>query len=107
MKCLPETAFLTASSAATHTAQVCLHGAPPTHQTSSDMQFPVYVSWAIKHRPNMVASAFLAGPIVFLLCKKDVCFNFVYLKPKTWVELVLQYFASQEIHIAKTLKQHF
>jgi len=67
----------------------------------------VYVSWAIKHRPNMVASAFLADPIVFLLCEKDVCFNFVYRKPKTWVELVLQYFASREIHIAKTLKRHF
>jgi hypothetical protein len=55
----------------------------------------------------MVASALLVDPIVFLLCEKDVCYNFVYREPKTWVELVLQYFASREIHIAKTLRRHF
>ena len=67
----------------------------------------IYVAWVIKCCPRIIASAFLVDPIVFLLCKKDVCYNFVYRKPTTWVELVLHYFAGREMHIAKTLSRHF
>ena len=61
----------------------------------------------MKQRPERVAGAFFIDPIVFLLCRVDVTFNFLYRKPARWNEEFIQYFASSEVGIARTLRHHF
>ena len=46
-------------------------------------------------------------PVTFCLWEGDVCYNFVYRKCTTGVELVVRYFAGMELGIANLIQRHF
>ena len=67
------------------------------------------VTWML-HDPEtrpFVGSTVLLDPITFLLCDPTVAFNFIYREPQTVLELVMNYFVSQEMGIAYSLSRHF
>lgn len=67
------------------------------------------VSWALRDeatQPFVGATVFI-DPICFLLCDPSVAYSFLYRVPSSLVDVVLNYFASTELHIAYTLSRHF
>lgn len=67
----------------------------------------VVVSWMVRSAPAMVKTATFIDPVCFLLIKPDVCYNFVYRKPKTPTQLVLSYFGSRDLYIAYSIMRNF
>ncbi|ETW02607.1 hypothetical protein H310_06076 [Aphanomyces invadans] len=67
----------------------------------------VVCSWVCKEAPQRVSQVTLIDPVVFLLCRRDVAYNFLYREPATGLQVIMWYFVSQELHIAHAIRRHF
>ncbi|KAI8609171.1 hypothetical protein BC830DRAFT_1152080 [Chytriomyces sp. MP71] len=67
----------------------------------------VVCSWVILDHPSWVRGAVFVDPVVFGLWESDVCFNFLYRKPRTALELLMWYYVSQELHISYSIRRNF
>ena len=67
----------------------------------------VVIAWVTHRRRELVSRATFIDPVVFLLCKSDVAYNFVYRVPSNAIEACMQYFVSRELYIAHSLARHF
>lgn len=65
------------------------------------------LAWIIKRKPHLVRKAIFIDPVCFLLHLPDIAYNFVYRKPKTFVEWLLWWFASRELYVTWTLNRCF
>ncbi len=63
--------------------------------------------WVSKRRPHLVHGLCMIDPVVFLLNKPDVCYNFCYKQPESAGQLAIHYFASTELYILHTMRRHF
>jgi pimeloyl-ACP methyl ester carboxylesterase len=64
-------------------------------------------SWFIKQYPDCIQHLILVDPCSILLSLSDVAVNFLYRKPKTFMEYLISIFASRDIQVAKTLWRSF
>eukprot|EP00658_Telonema_sp_P-2_P066067 TRINITY_DN55180_c0_g1_i2.p1 TRINITY_DN55180_c0_g1~~TRINITY_DN55180_c0_g1_i2.p1 ORF type:complete len:343 (-),score=47.19 TRINITY_DN55180_c0_g1_i2:73-1101(-) len=67
----------------------------------------VVLSWAIQLQPTLVARATFIDPVVFLLCKADVLYNFLHKPQDTSVGTCMRYFVGRELFTAHSLSRHF
>ncbi|BEJ15990.1 hypothetical protein CspHIS471_0505950 [Cutaneotrichosporon sp. HIS471] len=67
----------------------------------------VHHGWVLKDAPEMVRRSCFVDPVVFSLWEGDVCFSFVYRKPRKAIELALYYFVASEVGIANYIQRHF
>jgi len=67
----------------------------------------VVMAWVTQKAKHLIVRATFLDPVVFLLCKSDVAYNFVYRKPTTPAEHLMQYFVSRELYIAHSLGRNF
>jgi len=67
----------------------------------------VVMAWVTKQSPELIRRATYLDPVVFLLCKSDVAYNFVYRVPQTATENLMQYFVARELYIAHSLGRNF
>lgn len=67
----------------------------------------ITAGWFVKHYPDMVSHITLLDPVALLLCLPDVAFNFLYKSPKTIIEWIINFFASNEVTISHTLRRNF
>jgi len=66
----------------------------------------VVLAWVTRQRPDLISKATFIDPVVFLLCKSDVAYNFIYRVPSNAFEHVMQYFVSRELYIAHSLSRN-
>lgn len=67
----------------------------------------VHHGWVLKDVPQLVRRSCFVDPVVFSLWEGDVCFDFVYRKPRTALEVLLYYFVASEPGIANYIQRHF
>lgn len=67
----------------------------------------VHHGWVLKDAPWLVRRSCFVDPVVFSLWEGDVCFSFVYRKPRTALEVLLYYFVASEPGIANYIQRHF
>eukprot|EP00927_Polykrikos_kofoidii_P036501 TRINITY_DN30823_c0_g1_i1.p1 TRINITY_DN30823_c0_g1~~TRINITY_DN30823_c0_g1_i1.p1 ORF type:complete len:886 (-),score=137.94 TRINITY_DN30823_c0_g1_i1:55-2712(-) len=65
------------------------------------------LAWMARRAPNFVSMLTFIDPVCFLLCKPDVCFNFMYRKPSEPTQLLINYFLAKELYIAHSLSRNF
>lgn len=61
------------------------------------------VAWIVRRYPEMVSRCVLLDPVCILLNLPDVCVNFLYKRPRSWIGRIVRYFGSRELGIAKCL----
>ncbi|KAG2188279.1 hypothetical protein INT44_001032, partial [Umbelopsis vinacea] len=64
-------------------------------------------SWMMQQAPKRVAGVVMVDPIVFLLHYHSIAYNFVHRSPKRFMEHIVFYFASRELHISHYISRHF
>ncbi|TPX58854.1 hypothetical protein PhCBS80983_g02821 [Powellomyces hirtus] len=94
------------NTVASISAMLAKHGHPRASFVAHSLGTAA-VSWMIHAKPHLVASTVFMDPIVFLLVDPAVAYNFVYRKPSTVLELLMQYFVARELYIAHSLARHF
>lgn len=67
----------------------------------------VHHAWVLKDCPEIVQRNTFVDPVVFGMWEGDVCFNFVYRKPREALELLLEYFVATEVGIANYIQRNF
>jgi len=67
----------------------------------------IVVGWMIKFSSELVAAATLIAPCPFLLPTYDLCVNFLYQKPRTFREVIFEYYVSHEATLAFYLRRNF
>ncbi|ETV83255.1 hypothetical protein H257_04026 [Aphanomyces astaci] len=82
------------------------HGVASAHWMGHSLG-SVVCSWVCKDAPQWVSGLTLIDPVVFLLCRRDVAYNFLYREPTTGLQVIMWYFVSQELHIAHAIRRHF
>ncbi|KAI0068643.1 hypothetical protein BV25DRAFT_1873699 [Artomyces pyxidatus] len=64
-------------------------------------------AWMLKAHPNLVARSCFVDPVTFCSWEGDVCYNFLYQRCTTGLQLVMRYFVGTEIGVANLLQRHF
>jgi len=67
----------------------------------------IVTTWVMKQRPSLISGVILIDPVCFLLFLPKVIKSFVYSTPNSFIEHVIHYFLSRDIHVASTLTRHF
>lgn len=67
----------------------------------------VIAGWVIKAFPQHVNKCCLIDPVCFALWEPDICYNFLYSKPRTGIEKIMRYNLGTEIGIATYTHRHF
>ncbi len=67
----------------------------------------VVLAWVSKYAPQLIARASFLDPVVFLLAKSDVAYNFLYRRPESSSQSLMNFFAAKELGVAYTLARHF
>jgi pimeloyl-ACP methyl ester carboxylesterase len=67
----------------------------------------ITAGWLVKYHPELVAHMTLVDPAALLLTLMDVAYNFIYRKPRTFVEYMIRIVAARELAITYTLHRHF
>ncbi|CAE8642512.1 unnamed protein product [Polarella glacialis] len=65
------------------------------------------LAWMARKAPNLVSAMTFMDPVCFLLVKPDVCYNFMYRKPNSPTQLLINYFLAKELYIAHSLSRNF
>jgi len=64
-------------------------------------------AWMLKHYPSMVTRSCFVDPVVFCSWEGDLCYNFIYRRCSTGVELIIKFFVGTELGVANFLQRHF
>ncbi|KAM6495816.1 hypothetical protein JOM56_008522 [Amanita muscaria] len=64
-------------------------------------------AWLLKDCPEIVARSCFVDPVTFCSWEGDVCYNFVYRRPSTGLQLLMYYFVATELGVANLLRRHF
>lgn len=67
----------------------------------------ITAGWFVNSFPQMVSHITLIDPVSLLLFNPEVAYNFLYRKPKSFMEWAIYLFASSEISIAYALRRNF
>lgn len=65
------------------------------------------VAWLVRRHPEVVSRCVLLDPVCILLNLPDVCVNFLYKRPRSWLGHMYRFLGSRELGIARTLHRHF
>jgi len=64
-------------------------------------------AWFTKAHPEMIARSCFVDPVTFCSWEGDVCYNFVYRRCTTALQLLMYYFVGSELGVANFLQRHF
>lgn len=64
-------------------------------------------AWLLKAYPEMVSRSCFVDPVTFCSWEGDLCYNFIYRRCTTGLELVMKYFVGMELGVANFLQRHF
>jgi len=64
-------------------------------------------AWLLKAHPGLVTASCFVDPFTFCLWEGDVCYNFVYKRPTTGIELLMRYYVGSELGIANYIQRNF
>ena len=65
-------------------------------------------AWIVKHlRPEYLKRSIMVDPVCFRLWESDVCYNFLYRRPRNSVQLIISYFVGRELGNAYVLHRAF
>ncbi|KAF5333481.1 hypothetical protein D9611_002449 [Ephemerocybe angulata] len=64
-------------------------------------------AWILKNHPRLAKRSCFVDPVTFCSWEGDVCYNFLYRKPMTGIELLMKYFVGTELGVANLLQRHF
>ncbi|ORY78231.1 hypothetical protein BCR37DRAFT_350456 [Protomyces lactucae-debilis] len=67
-------------------------------------------AWLLKQSPCLAQQAkahVMVDPICFRLWESDVCYNFLYRRPRNAMQLIMSYFVGKELGISYTLHRAF
>ncbi|KIP10713.1 hypothetical protein PHLGIDRAFT_65260 [Phlebiopsis gigantea 11061_1 CR5-6] len=64
-------------------------------------------AWLLKAHPEMVSRSCFVDPVTFCSWEGDLCYNFIYRRCTTGLELVMKYFVGMELGVANFLQRHF
>ncbi|KAI0796702.1 hypothetical protein C8Q75DRAFT_710801 [Abortiporus biennis] len=64
-------------------------------------------AWMLKSYPQMILRSCFVDPVTFCSWEGDLCYNFVYRKATTGLELLMKYFVGTELGVANFLQRHF
>ncbi|KAF8551453.1 hypothetical protein OG21DRAFT_1478115 [Imleria badia] len=64
-------------------------------------------AWFLKAHPEMVARSCFVDPVTFCCWEGDMCYNFLYSRCSTGLDLLMRYFVGTELGIANTIQRHF
>lgn len=65
------------------------------------------LAWMVRLAPSRVSMATFIDPVCFLIIKPDVCYNFIYRRPSTPMQMISQFFVARELYIANSLSRNF
>ncbi|KAF8529187.1 hypothetical protein BU17DRAFT_37601 [Hysterangium stoloniferum] len=64
-------------------------------------------SWMLKAKPEFVKRSCFVDPVTFCSWEGDVCYNFIYQRCVTGVELLMRYYVGAELGVVNVLQRHF
>ncbi|KAI9574737.1 hypothetical protein HD554DRAFT_2011317 [Boletus coccyginus] len=64
-------------------------------------------AWFLKAYPEMVVRSCFVDPVTFCCWEGDMCYNFLYSRCSTGLDLLMRYFVGTELGIANTIQRHF
>ncbi|KAG9317401.1 hypothetical protein JVU11DRAFT_1600 [Chiua virens] len=64
-------------------------------------------AWFLKAHPEMVVRSCFVDPVTFCCWEGDMCYNFLYSRCSTGLDLLMRYFIGTELGIANTIQRHF
>ncbi|KAH7921825.1 hypothetical protein BV22DRAFT_1197913 [Leucogyrophana mollusca] len=64
-------------------------------------------AWLLKAHPEMAVRSCFVDPVTFCSWEGDVCYNFLYSRCATGLELLMRYFVGTELGVANTIQRHF
>ncbi|KAH7914196.1 hypothetical protein BJ138DRAFT_1123730 [Hygrophoropsis aurantiaca] len=64
-------------------------------------------AWLLKAHPEMAVRSCFVDPVTFCSWEGDVCYNFLYSRCATGLELIMRYFVGTELGVANTIQRHF
>ncbi|KAG9097399.1 hypothetical protein FRC06_007587 [Ceratobasidium sp. 370] len=64
-------------------------------------------AWMLKVYPQLLRRNCFVDPVTFCLWEGDVCYNFVYKRPTTGMDILMRYFVGTELGVANHIQRHF
>ncbi|KIJ70039.1 hypothetical protein HYDPIDRAFT_104722 [Hydnomerulius pinastri MD-312] len=64
-------------------------------------------AWFLKAHPEMAVRSCFVDPITFCCWEGDMCYDFLYKRCSTGLDLVMRYFVGTELGVANTLQRYF
>ena len=63
--------------------------------------------WLLKESPDLVKRSCFVDPVTFCLYEPFIAHNFLYRKPTTGIQVLMQYYVARELGIALMLQRYF
>lgn len=64
-------------------------------------------AWMLKSHPQLLHRNLFVDPVTFCLWEGDVCYNFVYKRPTTGMDVLMRYFVGTELGVANHIQRQF
>ncbi|KAF9055398.1 hypothetical protein BDZ89DRAFT_1055993 [Hymenopellis radicata] len=64
-------------------------------------------AWMLKDYPHMVTRSCFVDPVTFCSWEGDTCYNFLYRRCTTGIDLIMRYFVSTELGVANLMQRQF
>jgi len=64
-------------------------------------------AWMLKAHPQLLSRNLFIDPVTFCIWEGDVCYNFVYKRPTTAMDIVMRYFVGTELGVANHIQRQF
>ncbi|KAG6333721.1 hypothetical protein ID866_5364 [Astraeus odoratus] len=64
-------------------------------------------AWFLKAYPHLAVRSCLVDPVAICCWEGDMCYNFIYKRCSTGMDLLMRYFVGSELGVANTLQRHF
>ncbi|KAJ7665543.1 hypothetical protein B0H17DRAFT_1090892 [Mycena rosella] len=64
-------------------------------------------AWCLKRHPEFISRSCFVDPVTFCSWEGDACYNFLYRRCSSGMDLLIRYFVSSELGTANLMRRHF
>ncbi|KAJ7498836.1 hypothetical protein FB451DRAFT_1117567 [Mycena latifolia] len=64
-------------------------------------------AWCLKRYPELISRSCFVDPVTFCSWEGDACYNFLYRRCSSGVDLLIRYFVGTELGVANLMRRHF
>ncbi|KAJ7094688.1 hypothetical protein B0H15DRAFT_830514 [Mycena belliarum] len=64
-------------------------------------------AWCLKRSPELVSRSCFVDPVTFCSWEGDSCYNFLYRRPSSGMDLLIRYFVGTELGVANMMRRNF